>query len=157
MLESEDGLSWRTAALLADDHGNETAFQFDESGRVWALARGDDDMTARVCRAAAPYGTWERVELGQNVGGPMLERWGQRWLVAGRRMTDPTNPRTVLWWLHNDQLHEVAELPSGGDNSYPGFVPLDDNRGLLSFYSSHEGSGRSVAPCHIYIAELRLA
>ena len=34
---------------------------------------------------------------------------------------------------------------------------LGDGRGLLSYYSSHEGSGRGVAPCHIYLAELRLA
>jgi len=26
--------------------------------------------------------------------------------------------------------------------------------GLLSYYSSHEGSGTSLAPCHIYVAEL---
>lgn len=156
MLQSDDGLTWRTASLFAEDHGNETAFQFDETGTVWALARGDDDMPARVCRSRPPYDDWERVTLGQNVGGPMLERWGQRWLVAGRRMTDPSNPRTVLWWLQDDRLHEAVELPSGGDTSYPGFEALDDKRGLLSFYSSHEGSGRSVAPCHVYIAEIRL-
>ncbi|MED5415262.1 MAG: exo-alpha-sialidase, partial [Candidatus Latescibacterota bacterium] len=61
-----------------------------------------------------------------------------------------------LYWLADDQLHEICELPSGGDNSYPGFVDLGDDRGLLSFYSSHEGSGRGTAPCHIYLAELRL-
>ena len=96
------------------------------------------------------------MELDQDIGGPLLTRWGERWLVAGRRMTDPDNPRTVLWWLEDDALHEVAELPSGGDNSYPGFVALDEERGLLSYYSSHEGSGRGVAPCHIYIAEISL-
>ncbi|HIM55864.1 MAG TPA: hypothetical protein EYM39_04085 [Candidatus Latescibacteria bacterium] len=46
---------------------------------------------------------------------------------------------------------DVAELPSGGDNSYPGFIALDGTRGLLSYYSSHEGSAS------IYLAELRLS
>ena len=48
-----------------------------------------------------------------------------------------------------DALHEIAELPSGGDNSYPGFVPLSETRGLLSYYSSHEGSGTSLAPSEL--------
>ena len=157
MLASDDGLVWRTAGLLTEDHGNETAFQFDEQGMVWALARGDEGMPARICRSVPPYEHWQRVQLGQNVGGPMLHRWGDRWLAAGRRMSDPKNPRTVLYLLQDDELHEAAELPSGGDTSYPGFVPLNDHRGLLSFYSSHEGSGRSVAPCHIYVAEIRIA
>jgi len=34
---------------------------------------------------------------------------------------------------------------------------LDDKHGLLSYYSSHEGSGRNVAPCHIYVAEIRIS
>ncbi len=155
MLESDDGLVWHTAGLFAADHGNETAFQFTADGSVLALARGEYDMEARVCRSVPPYSNWERKTLGQNVGGPMLERWGDEWLVGGRRMSDPDNPRMVLWWLRDDSLHEAAELPSGGDTSYPGFVALDDSRGLLSYYASHEGSGRSVAPCHIYIAEIR--
>ncbi len=156
LLASDNGLTWRTAGLFTEDHGNETAFQFDETGTVWALARGDEAMAARICRSAAPYTHWERVHLGRNIGGPMLARWGTRWLVAGRRMEDAENPRTVLCLLEDDELREVAEVPSGGDTSYPGFVPLDTNRGLLSYYSSHEGSGRSVAPCHIYVAEIRI-
>jgi hypothetical protein len=71
-------------------------------------------------------------------------------------MIDPKKPRTTLYWLTNDQLEEITELPSGGDNSYPGFVPLSDTRGLLSFYSSHEGSGSGLPPSAIYLAELRL-
>ncbi|MDP6015921.1 MAG: hypothetical protein QGI32_07480 [Candidatus Latescibacteria bacterium] len=168
MLASDDGLTWRTAGLFTEDYGNETAFHFDEQGTVWALARGAEGVPARICRAAAPYTDWERVNLDQDVGGPLLVQWGGgRWLVGGRRMTDPENPRTVLWFAAPSgdsqtgaaawTLHEAAELPSGGDNSYPGFVALDDERGLLSFYSSHEGSGRSVAPCHVYIAEISIS
>lgn len=157
MLESDDGLTWRTRSLFTDDYGNETGFQFDEEGTVWALARGATGVPARVCRAEPPYKEWDRVELDQDIGGPMIARWGDRWLIGGRRMTDRDNPVTALWWLEDDRLQEAGELPSGGDTSYPGFVPLDGERGLLSFYSSHEGSGRSVAPCHIYIAEISLA
>ena len=37
-------------------------------------------------------------------------------------------PKTSLCWLVGDQLHEFVELPSGGDNSYPGFVELASGR-----------------------------
>ena len=48
-------------------------------------------------------------------------------------------------------LPGAAELPSGGDCSYPGFVALDESRGLLSYYSSHDGS------TSIYLAEIVLS
>lgn len=161
MLKSVDGLVWQKAGLFTEDFGNETAFQFDDKGQVWALARGAEGVPARICRSLPPYENWQRDDLDQDVGGPLLERWGSHWLAAGRRMTDPENPRTVLWLLSSEpggsSLREVAELPSGGDNSYPGFVALDDKHGLLSYYSSHGGSGRNVAPCHIYVAEIRIS
>jgi hypothetical protein len=74
--------------------------------------------------------------------------------VGGRKSLNKQAPVTALYWLVNDDLVEALELPSGGDTSYPGFVEIAPNRGLLSYYSSHEGSGTSLAPCHIYLAEL---
>jgi hypothetical protein len=62
-----------------------------------------------------------------------------------------------LWWLDADRLVEAAVLPSGGDTSYPGFVPIDADRGWLSYYSSHERdpAGRPITA--IYLAEIRKA
>ena len=149
MLESDDGLVWRFRGLFADKLGDETAFLFEADGSVLALVRDGAGERARICRASPPYADWQRVPLERNVGGPLLARWGERYLVAGRK-TDEDGPRTALSWLVGDELVEAAELPSGGDNSYPGFVALDESRGLLSYYSSHEGS------TSIYLAELRL-
>ena len=157
MLESEDGFVWRTAGLFAGEYGDETAFLFEPDGSVLALVRGADPVPARISRLRPPYDRVEEVELERNVGGPLLARWGDRLLVGGRKSIEKDRPVTTLYWLDEDRLHEAIELPSGGDNSYPGFVDLGRDRGLLSFYSSHEGSGRGVAPCHIYIAELRLS
>ena len=61
----------------------------------------------------------------------------------------------MLYWLENDALVPFAELPSGGDNSYPGFVELDDGRGLVSWYSSHEKDETGKTITAIYLAELR--
>jgi hypothetical protein len=47
-------------------------------------------------------------------------------------------------------LHEFAELPSGGDNSYPGFVAITPTEAVMSWYSSHEGKSS------IYMADLKI-
>jgi len=157
LLESADGLVWRLAGLFTENYGDETAFLFEDDGSIVALARGAGPQPARICRSGPPYRRWTRTDLDRNVGGPLLARWGERYLVGGRKTIEPERPRTALYWLVEDRLEEIAELPSGGDNSYPGFVPLGESRGLLSYYSSHEGSGTSLPPSSIYLAELSLA
>jgi len=51
-------------------------------------------------------------------------------------------------------LHEFAEFPSGGDNSYPGFIELAPGRALVSYYSSHERDSSGKPITAIYLAEL---
>lgn len=157
MLESEDGLIWRFCACFTEDHGDETAFLIETDGAILALARGGGGIPARVCRSVFPYTEWTRTSLDRNVGGPLLARWGDRYLVGGRKSIEPERPVTALYWLQDEALHEAAELPSGGDNSYPGFAALSDTKGLLSYYASHEGSGSSQAPSAIYLADLSIA
>jgi hypothetical protein len=52
------------------------------------------------------------------------------------------------------ELHDLAELPSDGDNSYPGFVAFSPSRGLVSWYSSHEKSADGGTMTAIYMANL---
>ena len=157
MLESEDGLVWRYRSLFTCEYGDETAFLFEEDGQCLALARGADTQPARICRSHPPYEHWKRSDLDRNVGGPLLAKWGDLYLVGGRKNIDPQKPRTTLYWLIGNQLQEIGQLPSGGDNSYPGFIALDRTRALLSYYSSHEGSKASLTPSAIYLSELTLS
>lgn len=156
LLKSSDGVHWERAGLIRPQYGDEIAFQFETDGSIVAIARGGASSPGQVCRAAPPYTEWACTSLGRNIGGPMLARWGDRYLVGGRRNIDPAQPRTVLYWLEDDAIEEVLELPSGGDNSYPGFVEMSPTKGLLSYYSSHEGSGTSLAPSAIYLADLTM-
>lgn len=155
LLESDDGLTFRKVGLFQEKGGDETAFLFQEGGSILAVARGGGGHSnAEVCRARPPYRDWQRVDLGRQVGGPLIVDWQGNLLVGGRRTIG--EPRTVLYWLASDRLHEIAELPSSGDNSYPGFVPLSDRRGLLSYYSSHERDAAGKPITAIYLAELAL-
>lgn len=153
LLVSEDGLRFRTAGLFQVDYGNETAFLFEDDGSILAVGRGGGKRNAELLRDRPPYRKFRRYDLGRYIGGPMVERWGDRYLVGGRRQIEPSDPSMVLYWLDADKavLTEIATLPSGGDNSYPGFVEFSPTRGLLSYYSSHE-----TEKAAIFLADLEI-
>lgn len=158
LLESEDGLLWRFRSFFQETLGNETAFQFTGDGSILAVSRAPGQK-AQVARSRPPYLEWDRLELPHHVGGPLLAKWGDRWLVGGRRSggADGEGPKTALYWLGTDDaLHQFADLPSGGDNSYPGFVELSPTQGLISWYSSHEKDEAGSPMTAIYLADLRI-
>jgi len=163
MLESDDGLIWRTRALFQEINGDETAFQFEADGSIIAIGRRGSDK-AQLLRSQQPYTQWERRELDRYIGGPLLTRWGNRYVVGGRKIVGDKGPKTSLCWLvpaatrpfGPGQLHEFAELPSGGDNSYPGFVAISPTRALVSWYSSHEKDANNQVITAIYLADLEI-
>ena len=62
-----------------------------------------------------------------------------------------------MCWLVHDALHEFAELPSGGDTSYPGFIELSPTQAIMSWYSSHEKDADGNAITAIYMADLEIS
>lgn len=155
ILESDDGLVWRKVGLFQERYGDETAFLFERDGSALAVARSGGGRNAQVCRSRPPYAKWSRKDLDRYIGGPLLVKWGDRYVVGGRKM-GTREPVTSLYWLADDRLHEFAELPSGGDNSYPGFIELSPSRALVSYYSSHERDEAGKVVTAIYMAELRI-
>ena len=155
MLESDDGLIWRTRATFQEIAGDETAFQFESDGTVMAIGRRGGNP-AQWLRSSPPYTEWDRRDLDRYIGGPMIARWGDRYVVGGRKTLGGNGPKTSMCWLRGDQLHEFAELPSGGDNSYPGFIALSPTRAIMSWYSSHEKDDRGKPMTAIYMADLQV-
>ena len=155
LLESEDGLIWRTRSLFQEVRGDETAFQFESDGSIIAIGRRGRDH-AQLLKAQKPYTQWQRTELDRYIGGPLLTRWAGRYVVGGRRALDDGKYQTSLCWLMGETLHEFARLPSGGDNSYPGFVELSPTRALVSWYSSHEKDPDGKTITAIYLADLEI-
>lgn len=155
MLESDDGLIWRARSLFRESEGNETAFLFEPNGDLLGIARRGN---AEVLRSKPPYDVWDRQELGRYIGGPLLAKWGEHYVVGGRKQDEDHGPKTSLYWLEGDQqLLEFAELPSGGDNSYPGFIDLGDGKALVSWYSTHEKDDAGKLITAIYLADLAIA
>jgi hypothetical protein len=155
MLESDDGLIWRKRAAFQEIAGDETAFLFEPDGSLLAIGRRGS-TPAQLLRSRPPYTTWDRKDLDRYIGGPLVVKWGERYVVGGRNLTKDRGPKTSLCWLVGDRLHEFAEFPSGGDNSYPGFVELKPGRALVSYYSSHERDDAGKPMTAIYLAELVL-
>lgn len=153
LLESTDGLVWRKVGLFQDRLGDETAFLFEDDGSILAVARCGGNRPAQICRSEPPYSNWQRTTLDRYIGGPLLVKWDGHYLVGGRS-TLSGSAKTSLCWLDGDQLQEFAVLPSGGDNSYPGFVALDDKHAVVSYYSSHERDADGKTITAIYLADL---
>lgn len=155
MLESDDGLIWRKRAVFQAIAGDETAFLFQPGGGIVAIGRRGSG-TAQLLRSKPPYTEWDRKDLGRYIGGPLIARWGKRIVVGGRKFTDGRGSKTSMCWLTGDALKEFAELPSGGDCSYPGFIPLSDTRAIMSWYSSHEKNMQGGTMTAIYMADLNV-
>ena len=154
MLESDDGLVFHTRAMFQPTRGDETAFQFLKDGSIVAIGRRGRDK-AQLLKADPTWTKWDRSELDRYIGGPLLTRWNGRWIVGGRRTTE-SGPRTSMCWLIDDKLYEFAQLPSGGDNSYPGFLELSPTKAVMSWYSSHEKNERGASITAIYMADLNI-
>jgi len=153
LLQSEDGLVWRFHSLIREQYGDETALLFEPDGELLALGRTlSGGGHAQFCRTQPPYTSWNRQLLDRYVGGPMLVRWGDQLLAAGRKQLPGEQPVTTLYWLVDGELHQVLELPSGGDNSYTGFLPLADGTALVSYYSTHETN--ELSGTNIYLARI---
>ena len=153
MLESDDGLIWKKRAVFQETEGDETAFLFEKDGSIIGIGRRGR-ANAQLLKSKPPYEKWERTAFDRYIGGPLLKKWGDQFVVGGRK-TIGGGPKTSMYWLDGIKLVEFAQLPSGGDTSYPGFVALSPTRAIMSWYSSHETEkGKSITA--IYMAELNI-
>ena len=128
---------------------NETTLRFLPDDTLVALVRREGgNRHAWIGTSPPPYTEWNWNETEFQVGGPnfIILPDGSMW-AGGRRYGKEA--RTMLARMTLDSLSPVLELPSGGDNSYPGFV---FHEGLLwmTYYASHEGK------TSIYLAKIRL-
>lgn len=155
MLESDDGLIWKHQTLFQETAGDETAFLFEPDGSIIAVGRRGSGK-AQLCLSSPPFQNWDRRDLDRYIGGPLLTRWGRRLVVGGRKFTTDRGAKTSMCWLEDDQLREFAELPSAGDNSYPGFIALSPRRALMSWYSTHEKDSQGHPITAIYLADLEI-
>ena len=141
---------WTEAAKLqVPDRPNETTVRFLANGDAMMLIRRETgDKQAWIGTAKAPYRDWKFTPAGFQIGGPNFIELPDGTIIGGGRdyRHSPKNT-TMIGTLTPSAFSPSLNLPSAGDNSYPGFVWFKD-RLWTSYYSTHEGK------TSIYLAKI---
>lgn len=154
LVRSKDGIHYDLVTKLDVNLPTETTLRFLPDKTMVAMTRRvGEEPYGWIGQAQPPYTKWNFKPSEIRFGGPnFIELPGGKWL-AGTRGYASKGAQTDLLWLTPDtaEFQKIVTLPSGGDNSYPGFV-VDPERNVVwvSYYSSHEGKTA------IYLATLRL-
>ena len=137
---SSDGESWSAPAIMQGTHGYYVWRAAAHGSRAYLCGRRKKDFGPGDSSDSRSWPRLQSVLLSSEDGvhyreaGLFQESYGE-----------------------GSALVDLLTLPSGGDNSYPGFAALDGSRALVSYYSSHEGfrNSKGVQCSAIYLAEVR--
>ena len=160
LLKTADGRHFeKITDITLGGFPNETTVRFLPDGRMVLLIRREkDDGSAYIGVSGAPYTSWDLRPLGFRIGGPeMAVLPDGSLLIGGRAYNEGGEPKTCLWRGSLDGGFALWKtLPSGGDNSYPGFL-VEDGCLTVVYYSSHELTRPDGRPrAGIYLARIPL-
>ena len=160
LLKTSDGVHFeKITDIELGGFPNETTVRFLPDGRMLLLIRREqEDKKAYLGVSKPPFTDWELKPLPFQIGGPeMAVLPDGTLLIGGRAYFEDGEVKTCLWRGNVEGDFELWKtLPSGGDNSYPGFL-IEDDELTVVYYSSHEltrPDGRSRAG--IYLARMPL-
>jgi hypothetical protein len=120
---------------------------------AWAIVRRDaDSYSAQLGRAKWPFKKWQWYDLGMYLGGPcmLVKDKSTVWVSARIWENHKLTTRLLELDLVTKKLTTIAELPSAGDNSYPGLAQIEKTL-FISYYSMHQDN-----KSQIYLAKLPL-
>jgi hypothetical protein len=157
LYSSTDGLTWTAGPVVygvSADTPLETELTFMPNGKLLALVRMDGTdaellgdqgrLRTKICWSDPPYSSFScPAEFdGQRLDGPVSFFWhGRLFVVARKHLQGTGKKRTSLFEITGNldggplSIGEWGQLPSAGDTSYAGVVPIDDTHVLLSWYS----------------------
>ncbi len=160
LLKTTDGLHFeKITDIELDGFPNETTVRFLPDGRMALLIRREkEDKKAYLGISEAPFTDWKLIPLPFQIGGPeMAVLPDGSLLVGGRAYFQDGEMKTCLWRGNTEGDFKLwRTLPSGGDNSYPGFLIEGDVLRVV-YYSSHELTRPDGRPrAGIYLAQIPL-
>ncbi len=158
LFSSADGIKYKPVVKLeAPILMCEMALRFSENDNIVCFGRSRDKDLAYIGWAtrAENYTNWtwkplkDKDGTHRRIGGPnFLILDNGRMIASGRQYekTSSGRPMTGIFEITRDGLWtDTIELPSGGDNGYPG-LHIDGNKLYMSYYSKHQKGP------HIYFA-----
>jgi len=150
LVKTEDGINYDLVKDLDEvsADANETTVRIMPDGEMFMMVRRGSG-NGLWGRSEPPYTKWSWVDAGMQFGGPDFAALDDDLFIAGTRVYE--EPRHTGLFLVNStgSFKKILRLPSGGDNSYPGFV-VGKKKVYVSYYSSHEGNSS------IYFVEIPL-
>ena len=160
LLKTADGLHFeKITGIELDGFPNETTVRFLPDGKMALLIRREkEDKKACLGISEPPYTDWTLKPLPFQIGGPELAVLPDGSLVAGGRAYFEDGEMKTCLWRGNEEgdFEPWMTLPSGGDNSYPGFL-IEDGQLNVVYYSSHELTFPDGRPrAGIYLARIPL-
>ena len=160
LIKTTDGKHFEKITDIAlDGFPNETTVRFLPNGKMVMLVRREkEDKMAYLGVSEPPFRDWSFTPLPFQIGGPeMAVQPDGSLIIGGRAYFETGDTRTCLWrWNARGSFECWKVLPSGGDNSYPGFL-IEDGELKVVYYSSHELTFPDGRPrAGIYIARIPL-
>jgi hypothetical protein len=107
------------------------------------------DRHAYIGSARPPYKDWQWTKADYRIGGPNFIVLPDGRMFAGGRLHQESGAKTFFGSMDLKGYKPSLVLPSGGDNSYPGFVWHEGLVWML-YYSSHEDK------TSIYLAKIKV-
>jgi hypothetical protein len=154
LLKTVNGVDYDLIAPFAiKDVAGESTVTFDKDDNMIIIVRVDSgNRIGLIAKSRYPYTDWNWVETGFRLGGPNIIPFADDWYIIGTRSFNFQNQAKTSIYLYKEgeAYQNVVELPSGGDNSYPGLL-LEGKELWVSYYSSHEGK------TSIYMAKIPLS
>jgi len=154
LVRTTDGINYEWVSKLdVSGFPNESTVRLLPDKQMQIMVRRELESTKGFWGVSKPpYTEWNWKEMEFRLGGPDFIHLNDSLIVMGSRSHYTSFTKTVLLTgKGNGKFQEVYVLPSGGDNSYPGFL-IEGNQLWVSFYSSHETPLASV-----YLAQFPLA
>lgn len=153
LVKTKDGVNYEIIKEFDELSGNpnETTIRVMNDGEMIMMIRrqGGNGYWAK---SRPPYTEWTFTDAGIRFGGPDFDILNENLFIAGTRVYETPPYYTGLFLVNREgQFREILKLPSGGDNSYPGFV-IRKRKLYISYYSSHEGK----ASVYFAVIPLRL-
>lgn len=151
LVKSTDGINYEVVKYLdVPGFANESTVRFLADDTMVALVRRESgNRHGWIGTSRPPYTDWQWNESHYRLGGPNFLVMDDGTMWVGSRDHRQKESKTAIGRMTGERYTPELVLPSGGDNSYPGFV-FHQNELWMSYYSSHEGK------TSIYLARLQL-
>ncbi len=125
------------------DRPSEATIRFSTPGDTMniLLRRDKNGANGLFGKSSPPYTHWQWHDLGIRLGGPNFVKLPDgSWCIGTRLYPADGNggAKTALYhYRAGGDVQKIMELPSGGDNSYPGMV-INNKILYIVYYSSHK-------------------